>query len=84
VKEAGGSAKIPQKSLQRGRLRIRRSYTVVIAGDSEDRRRVIAVGIIKLVVIISIFARAADHIAPMEAWRDRFPSRYRHWFLMRQ
>ena len=59
-------AKILEKSRQRRRIRARRGHPVVIAREGDDRRRIVAIGLVELVVIISRLAEIIDHVAKVK------------------
>ena len=62
----GRGAEILQKRRECRNLRPGRDHAVMIAGERDDRRRIIAVRLIELVVIILRLAETVDDIAEVE------------------
>ncbi len=58
-----GGAEVLEECLQRRRGIQGGHHAIVVAGDGEDRRRVIAVGLVELVVLILGLSKAVDHVA---------------------
>ena len=66
-----GRAEVLEKCVECHRLSVRRYHAVVVAGDREDRRGVVAIGLVELVVIILGLAEAVDDVAQViEERRD--------------
>ncbi len=60
---------VTQKRLQRGFRIARPNDAIVVAGDGEDRRRIVAVGIEELIVVVIRFAEVVDQVAEVEEER---------------
>ena len=61
-----GRAEIVEERGERDGVRARRDHAVVIAGDGDDRRRILAIRFIELVVVILRLTEIVDHVAKMK------------------
>src|SRR5271155_2135167 len=62
----GGRAKVSKESREAGDMNFRRDHSIVIAGDREDRSRIVAVRFVELIVVVLHLAETIDHVAQQQ------------------
>jgi hypothetical protein len=61
-----GGAKIVEESCERLYLGAGRDHAIVISSKGDDRRRIVAIRVIKLIIVVLRLTEIIDHVAQME------------------